>query len=294
MHLGNARTALLAWLDARARGGRVVLRIEDLDRDRCRPQHAEGLRSDLAWLGLDWDEETAPQSARDDAYAEALACLDARDLLYECFCTRRELHEASAPHGPGDEPPRYPGTCRGLGDGERAARRKGGRRPALRLAMPDVEVELTDRIHGPLAERVAEVTGDIVVRRSDGLAAYQLAVVVDDAADGVTDVVRGDDLLTSAPRQAALAGLLGLDVPAYAHVPLLLGPDGARLAKRHGAVAVAELRERGIEADVLVGRLAASAGIGDGSPAAPDALVAGFGIDRVDREPVVGFAVPTV
>ena len=158
--------------------------------------------------------------------------------------------------------------------------------------MPDVEVELADRVHGRLSERVAELTGDIVVRRSDGLVAYQLAVVVDDAADGVTDVVRGDDLLPSAPRQAALAGLLGLDVPAYAHVPLVLGPDGVRLAKRHGAVAVAQHRERGVEPSALVGRLAASAGIGDGSPAAPAALVAGFGIDRVDREPVVGFAVP--
>ena len=210
MHLGNARTALLAWLDARARGGRVILRIEDLDRDRCRPEHAEALRRDLVWLGLDWDEETAPQSTRDDAYAGALARLGAQGLLYECFCTRRELHEASAPHGPGDEPPRYPGTCRDLTDAERAARRAGGRRPALRLAMPDVEVELADRVHGRLSERVAELTGDIVVRRSDGLVAYQLAVVVDDAADGVTDVVRGDDLLPSAPRQAALAGLLGL------------------------------------------------------------------------------------
>jgi glutamyl-tRNA synthetase len=283
MHLGNARTALLAWLDARARGGRMLLRIEDLDRDRCRPEHADGVRADLAWLGLDWDAETAPQSTRDAAYAAAIEALRAAGAVYECFCTRRELAVASAPHGDETER-RYPGTCRTLSAGERDARRAAGRRPALRARMPEAPVEVADRLHGPIVQRVAETVGDVTVRRSDGLYAYQLAVVVDDAADGVTDVVRGDDLLGSTPRQAALQALLGLPRPAYAHVPLVLGQDGARLAKRHGAVPLAELREAEVPAARVVGGLAASAGlVPAGAAALPAQLVDDFAIERIGR-----------
>jgi glutamyl-tRNA synthetase len=284
MHLGNARTALLAWLDARSRSGRVVLRIEDLDRDRCRPAFADAIRADLQWLGLDWDEETAPQSTRDDAYGAAVAALDAAGLLYECFCTRRELAIASAPHGPSDEPPAYPGTCRELSDARRAELRARGRRPALRVRIPERLPAVRDRIHGDLP-RVAG--GDIVVRRADGLYAYQLAVVVDDAADAVTDVVRGDDLLSSTGRQVALAQMLGLPAPAYAHVPLVVDDDGVRLAKRHASLTLDSLRDAGAAPAALVGAIAASAGVGDGHRRQPADLVDGFDITAIRRTPWV-------
>jgi glutamyl-tRNA synthetase len=285
MHLGNARTALLAWLDARARGGRILLRIEDLDRDRCRPAYADALRADLEWLGLDWDAETPPQSTRDGAYAAAVEALAATGAVYECFCTRRELAVATAPHGP-DAERRYPGTCRDLSPAARAARGAEGRRPALRVRMPAGAVTVHDRLHGPVTQDVAAAVGDVTVRRSDGLYAYQLAVVVDDAADGVTDVVRGDDLLPSTPRQVVLQRRLGLPTPAYAHVPLVLGEDGARLAKRHGAITLAELRDAGVPAGRVVGSLAASAGLARAAAVCtPADLVADFAIERVARAP---------
>ncbi len=282
MHLGNARTALLAWLDARARGGEMLLRIEDLDRERCRPAYAQAIRDDLAWLGLDWDAETRPQSLRDPDYAAALERLSQRGLVYECFCTRRELAAvASAPHG-SDDQPAYPGTCRELTAAQRERLRAEGKRPALRVRMPEGAVEVRDRLHGSGPRPVG---GDVIVRRSDGLYAYQLAVVVDDAADGVTDVVRGDDLLGSTARQVALQQLLALPQPEYAHVPLMLGEDGQRLAKRHGAVAVADLRATGATAREVVGALAGSAGIGDGQAAAATELIGGFELTRVGRRP---------
>jgi len=282
MHLGNARTALLAWLDARARGGRMLLRIEDLDRDRCRPEHARAIRDDLAWLGLDWDAETMPQSQRDPGYAAALERLSQQGLVYECFCTRRELAAvASAPHG-SDDQPAYTGTCRDLTDAQRERLRAEGKRPALRVRMAEAAVEVCDRLHGSGPRPVG---GDVIVRRSDGLYAYQLAVVVDDAADGVTDVVRGDDLLGSTARQVALQQLLALPQPVYAHVPLVLGEDGERLAKRHGVVAVADVRAAGATARGVVGALAGSAGIGDGRAVAAAELIEGFELTRVARRP---------
>ncbi|MDX6533329.1 MAG: glutamyl-tRNA synthetase [Gaiellales bacterium] len=284
MHLGNARSALLAWLDARARGGRVVLRIEDLDRDRCRPEYAVAVRDDLRWLGLDWDAESTAQSRRDAVYEAALAGLRERGLVYECFCTRRDVAVASAPHGPGEEPRGCPRGCADLDPAERRRRVDAGERAALRVRLPEVLPAVDDRLHGLVVP--SGDSGDMVVRRSDGLHAYHLAVVVDDAADGVTDVVRGDDLLASAPRQAALARLLDLPVPAYAHVPLLLGPDGARLAKRHGAISIAELRASGIGPDTLVTALAASAGLAADAGARPIDLVEGFALERIDRRPV--------
>ena len=270
MHLGNARTALLAWLDARSRGGRILLRIEDLDRDRCRPQYADLARRDLAWLGLDWDAETALQSTRERGYAAAVARLAGAGVAYPCSCSRRELAVASAPHGEDGER-RYPGTCRD------PARRPAGRPAAVRVMMPDHELTIDDRLHGPVVQNPARQVGDVVVRRSDGLHAYQLAVVVDDAADGVTDVVRGDDLLASAGRQRALQQLLGLPAIGYAHVPLMRGVDGARLAKRHGAITIAEQRAAGRSPAVVVGELAAGLGlVAPGQPATPLELVAGF------------------
>ncbi len=282
MHLGNARTALMAWLDARSRGGRVVLRIEDLDRDRCRPEFADAIRRDLQWLGLDWDEETAPQSTRDPAYRAAVDRLDTAGLIYECYCTRRELAVASAPHGPSDEPTAYPGTCRELTAERRAQLRAEGRRPALRARMPDHVPAVHDRVHG---EVPGGAGGDIVVRRSDGLHAYQLAVVVDDAADGVTDVVRGDDLLASTGRQVALGQMLGLRAPAYAHVPLVVDEHGVRLAKRHASLAIQALRDAGVSSEVLVAAMARSAGLGDHVRCPPAELVAGFDITRIERRP---------
>jgi glutamyl-tRNA synthetase len=283
MHLGNARTALLAWLDVRAREGRMLLRIEDLDRDRCRPGYVQAIRDDLGWLGLDWDAETRPQSLRDPDYAVAVERLSQRGLVYECFCSRRELAAvASAPHGSDDQPAAYSGTCRDLNAAQRERLRAEGKHPALRVRMPEGAVEVRDRLHdsGP-----RPVGGDVIVRRSDGHYAYQLAVVVDDAADGVTDVVRGDDLLGSTARQVALQQLLGLAQPAYAHVPLMLGDDGERLAKRHGVVAVADLRAAGATPGEVVGALAGSAGIGDGAAAAAAALIEGFELTRVTRRP---------
>ncbi len=258
----------------------MVLRIEDLDRDRSRPEYAELIRADLRWLGLGWDEEVAPQSARDDAYAAAVARLAAQGLVYECFCTRRELGAAAAPHGRDGER-RYPGTCAHLTPAERDQRRAAGRRPALRVRMGAEEVEVADRVLGMLRQRVDREVGDVLVRRSDGIYAYQLAVVVDDAADGVTDVVRGGDLASSTPRQVALARLLGLPSPAYAHVPLMLGADGERLAKRHGALPVAELRAAGETPQQIIGRLAASAGLRPGSdPQEAGELIEGFSLHQ--------------
>jgi glutamyl-tRNA synthetase len=240
LHVGNLRTALLAWLFARSAGARFRLRMEDLDVGRVRPGSAERQLADLAALGLDWDGEVVVQSGRAAHHADALRRLDGLGRTYECFCTRREVREAaSAPHGPGPEGI-YPGTCRELSAAGRAARRADGRRPALRLRGGSELVGFVDRRHGPQEA----VVDDFVLRRADGVVAYNLAVVVDDAAQGIGEVVRGADLLETTPRQILLARLLGLSVPSYAHVPLVLGPDGARLAKRHGAVTLRELTAR--------------------------------------------------
>jgi len=276
LHLGNARTALIAWLWARRAGGRFLLRFEDLDAGRVRPGCAREQAESLAWLGLDWDGEPVLQSARTHLYAAALDELRARGLSYECFCSRADVRRAaSAPHGP--EGPVYGGACRDLTSEERAQRRALGREPALRVRMQGT-VEFCDDVAGWQSQRLEAEAGDVVVRRSDGVVAYQLAVVVDDAAQGVTHVVRGADLLHSTARQLRLYGLLGLEpVPRHAHVPLLLGPDGARLSKRHGAVGLAELRAQGADPAGIVGRLAHSAGILDEPrPCAPGELVDRF------------------
>lgn len=253
LHLGNLRTGLLAWLFARTTGRTLLLRYEDLDASRVRPGVANRQRADLAALGLDFDPPVLVQSQRAAVYAEALEQL--ADLTYECFCSRREIAEAAlAPHG---APGRYPGTCRDLGADERRARRRSGRIPALRIRAGDAAVTVTDLLHGAVTGRV----DDVVVRRNDGVAAYQLAVVVDDGASAVDQVVRGDDLLTSAPTQAWLAQRLGLPVPTYAHVPLALNRDGRRLAKRDGAVTLADLAPLGWTPPRVLGLLATSLGL---------------------------------
>lgn len=287
LHLGNARSALLGWLQARAAGGKFLLRIEDLDRARCRPELLDDLLRDLAYLGLDYDEPPVFQSQRSEAYEAALAQLSAQGRLYPCFCTRGEIaRSASAPHGPLDDGPRYPGTCAGLSDDDAAARAKD-RKPALRFRPAAGVVAFQDLLRGPTSQDVAAGVGDFVVRRNDGVASYQLAVVVDDAASGITDVLRADDLLSSTPRQLSLYQALGLPSPHFAHVPLLLGEDGKRLAKREGASAVSELRLAGVPAEKVIGLLAQWSGLSDGSPSRAAELVPGFSLAKVRREPVV-------
>src|SRR6476659_5387651 len=236
LHLGNLRTALLAWLFARSRGACFAVRMEDLDVGRVRERfHDEQLR-DIAALGIDWDGPVVRQSQRTALYDAALAALRDDGLIYECWCTRAEIREAaSAPHG--DLPDgAYPGTCLRLTAAQRAEREAAGRPPALRVRADAARVAFDDRLVG----RFEGVVDDFVVRRNDGVFAYNLAVVVDDADQGVGEVVRGADLLDSTPRQLWLGGRLGLPAPTHAHVPLMLGPDGARLAKRHGAVTLAD------------------------------------------------------
>ena len=281
LHLGNARTALLAWLWARSLGGRFVMRVEDLDPGRSRAQHERDQLADLRWMGLDWDEGPdvdgphGPyrQSERGEHYVAALARL----RTFECTCTRKELREATfAPHG---REPVYPGTCcEGVSCPERPR--------AVRWHTPAGVVTVDDAVLGHHEEDVAAEVGDFVLRRSDGAWAYQLAVVVDDGAMGITHVLRGADLWTSTARQVLLQRALGLPTPRYAHVPLVLGPDGNKLGKRHGAPELTRLREEGADPQRLVATLARSAGLlapGIGR-VEPRALVADFEVSRLPKE----------
>jgi glutamyl-tRNA synthetase len=245
LHLGNASTALLAWLQARSSGGRFFLRMEDLDRPRVVPGAAERIIEDLRWMGLDWDDEPIAQSDRLPAYEAAFETLRSAERIYPCFCSRRDIAAAaSAPQAPGDETP-YPGTCRDLSTEAVALRLAGGHAHAWRFRVDPREVEpFVDLVRGRVVPDAASL-GDFVVRRADGVPAYQLAVVVDDAAMGIDEVVRGGDLLGSTPRQILLYRALGARAPRFAHVPLLLGPDGVRLSKRHRGVTLAELRDLG-------------------------------------------------
>jgi glutamyl-tRNA synthetase len=234
LHIGNIRTALLAWLFARSTGRRFLLRVEDLD-DRTSDDVADRQLRDLAAVGIDWDEPPEYQTAHEARYDAVLDYLVARGLTYECHCSRKDILQAPrAPHAPGGA---YPGTCRDLTAAERSARRASGRPPALRLRSDVAEFTVTDVLHGSYTG----VVDDLVLRRGDGVPAYNLAVVVDDAACGVDQVVRGDDLLPSSPRQAYLGALLGYPQPVYAHVPLVLNAEGKRLAKRDGAVTLDEI-----------------------------------------------------
>ena len=263
MHLGNVFSALLAWLSVRSRGGRMLLRIEDLDPDRCRPEYAETLKRDLDWLGLDWDAEQTPQSRRTEAYRAEFDKLAALGLVYPCYCSRAELHAASAPHA-SDGTVVYAGTCRDLTPEQRAVKTRA---PAWRVRVPDEEVSFIDGLQGEVRENLAQECGDFILRRSDGVYAYQLAVVVDDAAGGVTEIVRGADLLRSTPRQLWLQTQLGLPHPHYYHVPLLCAPDGRRLSKREHDLDLGVLRQT-LTAGQLLGKLAFLAGLLDRPEAA--------------------------
>ena len=280
LHLGNLRTALVAWLMARSTGRRFLVRIEDLDTGRvaAAPGVEAGQLRDLEALGLDWDGPVVRQSERLELYAEALARLP----LYECFCTRREIAEsASAPHADGYRP--YTGTCRHLTKTEREARR-GARPPALRVDAGGASVTVHDVWHGD----VSGVVDDFVVRRGDGAYAYNLAVVVDDLAQGVDQVVRGDDLLSSSPRQAWLIGRLGGTVPEYAHVPLVVNASGRRLAKRDGAVTLADLARTRTDADGVRSLLGHSLGLNSlGEPVTASDLLARWDPDALPRDPWV-------
>jgi glutamyl-tRNA synthetase len=295
LHLGNARTALLSWLAARAEGGAYVMRVEDLDGPRVRPGLEARILDELRWLGLDWDEgpdvggPAAPyrQSERLARYAGALERLRGGGRVYPCFCSRAEIAAVSqAPHGPSDEGPRYPGTCAALSAAEVAAR-SAARRPAWRFRVAGGPIAFEDGVHGRQEVDAGAAVGDFVVARADGIPAYQLAVVVDDAAMGVTDVVRGDDLLPSTARQLLLYEALGLAAPRFAHVPLVVGEDGARLAKRHGALSLGELRERGVDPRVVVALLARLSGLEAGARVEARELVRGFTLERIPRAPAV-------
>ena len=293
MHLGNVFSALLGWLAVRAAGGTMVLRIEDIDPRAQDRAVADLLMGDLAWLGLDWDEGPTYQSKRTAIYADALARLETAGLTYPCFCTRAELHAASAPHA-SDGTYVYQGTCRGLSP-EEVARRSALRAPATRLMVPAADdpagiITIDDMIYGPHAETLARDCGDFLVRRSDGVFAYQLAVVVDDGLSGVNLVVRGRDLLGSAARQTYLARLLGFAPPSYAHVPLLVAPDGRRLSKRERDLDLGALHAASVPAERIVGTLAACIGLVPmGTSASPRDLIPSFSWEavRAHRDDIV-------
>lgn len=287
LHLGNARTFLLAWLSIRSRGGTLLLRIEDIDGPRVKSTAVATTLDDLRWLGLDWDGDVVVQSQRLDRYRDAAERLVAQGLAYPCVCTRKEVEEAaSAPHEAGDDGPVYPGTCRGRFPTLAAAEAASGRPAALRFRVDAAAVPFVDGFAGPQPGRIA---GDFVVQKRDGGPAYQLAVVVDDAAQGVTEVVRADDLLPSTPRQLLLYGALGLLPPAFVHVPLVVGGDGRRLAKRHGDTSLRHLRQAGVTAEALVGHLAFLCGLRPrGALCRPPDLLAGFAFEALPRGPVEG------
>lgn len=302
LHLGNAWAFLLAWLAARSAGGQIVLRMEDIDPERSRPEYADAIMGDLRWLGLDWDEgpdlggPCGPyeQSRRLERYAAAIDALTAAGRVYPCFCTRKELRElASAPHAAppllaGDGSPAYPGTCRNLAPGQQAELLRQGRKPALRLRCDDTALAFDDHAAGPQRLTLAQCGGDFALRRSDGVVAYQLAVVVDDIAMNVSQVVRGDDILTSTPRQLFLYRLLNAAPPRYAHLPLVLDAQGERLAKRHQALTLAELRAAGVSPGAVVGYLAWRAGLQHAPHKRSAAeLAPGFSFEALPKEPVI-------
>ena len=282
MHLGNVFAAMLAWLSVRSQGGQMVLRMEDLDIQRTKEEYAEILRQDLTWLGLDWDMETAPQSQRSAVYDRYFEKLRELELLYPCYCTRSQLHNVNAPHL-ADGTYVYPGTCRDLTAQQRAA---FDRDPAWRVKVPDRLWRVADLVQGEYTENLITDCGDFVVRRGDGVYVYQLAVTVDDGEAGVTQVVRGMDLLSSAPRQMYLQELFGFPHPQYAHVPMLLAPDGRRLSKRDGDLDLGALK-KAMPPEKLLGNLAFSAGLTDKpAPVSAKELAADFNWNKVKKEDI--------
>ncbi len=287
LHVGHARSFLLAWWHARSRDGRVVLRLDDLDASRSRPEFEQGVLEDLEWLGLDWDGPPTRQSEQRESYAEALARLDAAGHVYACVCTRREIESAaSAPHAD-DGTRRYPGTCRERFASPQAAREETGRDPALRFRVPPGLVHFTDALSGRMQDRVERTTGDFPLQGRDGTPAYQLAVIVDDAREGVTEVLRGDDLLPSTARQALLLDALSLPRPTWLHVPLVLDEAARRLAKRTDALSLAALRAEGVDPRALVAWAARSAGQEAPERATPTELLPSFDLQLLPPAPAL-------
>lgn len=294
LHLGNLFSSLLAWLSAKSQGGKILLRNEDLDLERSRQVYVLQAQRDLESLGLFWDEggdkggphEPYDQSRRFDFYQSQLEKLETQRLVYPCFCTRAQLHAASAPHA-SDGELLYAGTCRNLTP-EQVAQQSQTRSPALRLQVPEETISFVDLHYGPQQQYLPTGCGDFILRRSDGVYAYQLAVVADDAAMGVTEVVRGSDLLSSTPRQILLYRLLGFSPPQFAHTPLLLAPGGRRLSKRDGDQSLSGLLAKGLTPQDVVGRLAFLAGLlPEPQPATPQQLLPLFSWEKVPREDVV-------
>ena len=289
LHLGNLACSLLAWLSAKSQGGSIVLRIEDLDAERCPRIYAQQLEQDLAWLGLFWDEGGSSggpngpyyQSECGDIYTASYKKLQEKGLVYPCFCSRAQLHAASAPHT-SDGNVIYPGTCRDLTP-EQIAEKSKTKAPAYRVRVPDEVIRFTDCCMGPHSENLLRDCGDFYLRRGDGVFAYQLAVVVDDARLGVTEVVRGADLLSSTARQLYLYRLLGLPAPRFAHCPLLLAPDGRRLSKRDGDQSLENLREKYTPQEI-VGKLAFAYGLQpEPAPRTPESLIKDFAWTKVPK-----------
>ena len=282
MHLGNVFAALISWLSVKSRGGAWVLRMEDLDTQRTSEEFAEVLRDDLRWLGLEWDLETAPQSARSDVYDRYFDRLADMGLLYGCYCTRSQLHSVNAPHL-SDGTYVYPGTCRDLTEQEKSS---FGRAPAWRVKVPERTYFLHDLCQGDFSQDLTQECGDFVVRRADGVYVYQLAVTVDDGEAGVTEVVRGMDLLASAPRQMYLQELFGFEHPTYGHVPLLVAPDGRRLSKRDQDLDMGALRSR-LKPEQLLGALAHSCGlIQQNEPLSANELAAQFSWEKLPKDEI--------
>lgn len=290
LHLGNARTFLVNWLLARQHGWRIVLRIEDIDGPRIKQGADRQLIEDLTWLGLDWDEGPVYQSSRLSIYQSALQKLTEVGLAYPCVCSRKEVEAAaSAPHTE-DGGAIYPGTCRGRYANIEAARVDCGRAPAIRFQVPDETVSFQDGFAGPQRFEAAAQLGDFVISKADGTPAYQLAVVVDDADMCVTQVVRAADLIDSTPRQILLYRALGLAqrIPVYYHLPLVVGPDGRRLAKRHGDTRLSYYRDRGVPAARIIGLLARWCGLGNvESVREPADLLQSFRLESLPKHPIV-------
>ena len=280
MHLGNVFAGLLAWLSAKSKNGEMVLRMEDLDTQRTSSEFAQVLREDLLWLGLPWDRETMPQSRCSVIYDRYFQILQDKQLLYPCYCTRSQLHSVNAPHL-SDGTYVYPGTCRNL------KMTPPDRAPSWRVRVENRQWEVVDWVQGRYTQNLATDCGDFVVRRADGVYVYQLAVTVDDGLAGVTEVVRGMDLLSSAPRQMYLQELFGFSHPSYAHVPMLLAPDGRRLSKRDKDLDLGVLRQH-MTAQELIGKLAYAAGLMDKQePVSAAELARAFSWEKVRKEDIV-------
>ena len=283
MHLGNVFAALMSWLSSKSQGGDWILRMEDLDTLRTKAEYAELLRDDLRWLGLNWDEETEAQSTRSAVYDRYFEELREKNLLFPCYCTRSQLHNVNAPHL-SDGTYVYAGTCRNLTAEERAAKK---RLPSWRVMVPDREYAFTDLVQGPYRENLLTDCGDFVVRRADGVYVYQLAVTVDDGESGVTEVVRGWDLLGSAPRQMYLQELFGFDHPEYAHIPMLMAPEGRRLSKRDQDLDMGALRNR-LKPEQLIGVLAHAAGLTEtAAPISAEELATVFDWSKIRGREIV-------